>query len=56
MDALVAARDGEVMALAAETGDIGEHVRVGWWRCIEGREGSDPIRAGADWPILPERR
>jgi len=37
------------------TGDIDGHVQVGWWRCIKGQS-SDPIRAGADWQIVPERR
>lgn len=50
MDGLVAARDGEVTALAEETGDVDRHVQVDWWRCTEGRSkgGSDPTR-GVDW-------
>jgi len=30
LNILVAARDGEVTALAADTGDIVLHVQVGW--------------------------
>jgi len=55
LDAAVTARDRGVMTLAAKTGDIDGHVQVGWWRCIKGQS-SDPIRAGADWQIVPERR
>jgi len=55
LDVAVAARDRGVMTLAAKTGDIDGHVQVGWWRCIKGQS-SDLIRAGADWPIVLERR
>jgi len=46
------------MALAAETGDMDLHVQVSWWGCTEGRsrEGSDLVRACAEWQIVPERR
>jgi len=55
LDAAVTARDRGVMSLAAKTGDIDGHVQVGWWGCIKGQS-SDPIRAGADWQVVPERR
>jgi len=46
LDAVAAARDGEVTTLVAKTGDIDLHIQVGWWRCVEGRssEGSDRVR------------
>jgi len=55
LDAAVATRDSGVMTLAAKIGDIDGRVQVGWWRCIKGHS-SDPIKAGADWQIVPERR
>lgn len=38
MDVLLAARDGKVTALAAEseTCDIDLHFQIGWWRYVEG--------------------
>ena len=43
---LIAPWDGEVMALAAEAGDIDVAVQVSWCKCIEGgsREGNDPLQ------------
>jgi len=56
LDAVVVARDGEVTAPVAETGDIVLQIQVGWWRCAKGRssEGSDRVRAPTAKPCLNE--